>query len=207
MMNGNFFLSRVSGCIAILFLAGLTGLYAQDVSWAYSDGTPIDSGSKPAEKAPPEVLSRHFRDLQLGMGLDDLKTALAKDSYFNFRGDRDVSLLPAREQSLVETTGSLFIKRAFFQLREGKLFTMAFTMDTNQIDHYSIFTHFVQKYGEPTSLSPKESVWENDDTRIAIERPLTIKYIDKHVFNDIINESAVDESAHVWLRQDFINEF
>ena len=152
-------------------------------------------------------LPRQFRELTLGMSLDDLKTALLRDDYFNFRGDRDVSFLPAREQSLVETTGFSFIRRAFFQLRDGEVFIMSFTLNTQMIDHFSIFTQFVERYGQPSYLDPTISVWETEETRIAIERPLTVKYIDKIVFNDILNESGLIESGHVRLRQDFINEF
>jgi hypothetical protein len=152
-------------------------------------------------------LPRQFRQLSLGMGLDELKAALLIDNYFLFRGDRDVSLLPAREQSLVETTGSSFIRRAFFQLRDGEVFIMAFTLNTAIIDHYSVFMQFTEKYGEPSYLDPRMAVWETEETRIAIERPLTVKYIDKVVFNDIINESGLIESGHVRLRQDFLNEF
>ena len=189
------------------FLAVFSGFQAQEPSWVYSDGTPINTDTEPAENTEKAALPRQFRELALGMGLDELKNALSKDTYFNFRGDRDVSLLPSGEQSLVETTGSLFIRRAFFQFRDSELFIMAFTMDTNQMDHYSVFSAFVNKYGQPGYLDPKESVWENEDTRIAIERPLTVKYIDKRVFNDIISESAVIESGYVQLRQDFLDEF
>ena len=152
-------------------------------------------------------LPRQFRQLSLGMPLDDLKAALLIDDYFLFRGDRDVSFLPAREQSLVETTGASFIRRAFFQLRDGEVFIMAFTLNTAIIDHYSVFTQFTEKYGQPSYLDPRMAVWETEETRIAIERPLTVKYIDRVVFNDIINESGLIESGHVRLRQDFLNEF
>jgi hypothetical protein len=152
-------------------------------------------------------LPRQFRELTLGMSLDELKEGLLKDGLFQFRGDRDVSFLPAREQSLVETTGLSFIKRAFFQLRDAQVFIMAFTLNTEIIDHYSIFTQFVEKYGQPSYLDPSVAVWETEETRIAIERPLTVKYIDRVVFNDIVNESGLIESGHVRLRQDFINEF
>jgi hypothetical protein len=154
-----------------------------------------------------EDLPRQFRELSLGMKLDDLKAALLSDDYFNFRGDRDVSFLPIREQSLVETTGSLFIRRAFFQLRDGEVFIMSFSLNSEIIDHYSVFTQFVEKYGQPSSLDPRSAIWETDETRIAIERPLTVKYIDKTVFNDIVNESGLLESSQVRLRQDFLNEF
>jgi len=183
--------NRTLHIFAFLFFAGLIGIWGQDA---------------PAAPTAPE-LPRQFRAFSLGMSLDDLTDKLAGDAMFNFRGDRDVSFLPLREQSLVETTGSSFIKRAFFQLRDGAVFIMAFNLNTSVIDHYSIFTQLKEKYGEPSWLNPQEAVWETDDTRIAVERPLTVKYIDKTVFNDIINESGLIESGQVKLRQDFLNEF
>lgn len=159
------------------------------------------------EEEAEDTLPRQFRQLSLGMTLDDLKISLLADGHFNFRGDRDVSFLPARDQSLVETTGSSFIRRAFFQLRDGEVFIMSFTLNTQLIDHYSVFTQFVENYGQPSYLDPRMAVWETEQTRVAIERPLTVKYIDKIVFNDIVNESGLIESGQVRLRQEFLNEF
>jgi len=161
--------------------------------------------SEPEKEEMP--LPRQFRELALGMGMDDLKTNLLRDSYFNFRGDRDVSFLPEREQSLVETTGNSFVRRAFFQLRDGQVFIMSFSLNIELIDHYSIFTQFTEKYGQPVYLDPRTAIWETEETRIAIERPLTVKYIDKIVFNDILNESSLIESSQVKRRQDFLDEF
>jgi hypothetical protein len=118
-----------------------------------------------------------------------------------------VSFLQAPQQSLVETTGFSFIKRSFFQLNEGELFIMAFTMNTELIDHYSVFTALTEKYGQPDSLSPQQSVWEDGATRVALERPLTIKYIDLEVFNGIVGEAAVEETRELRLRQEFIDAF
>jgi hypothetical protein len=84
---------------------------------------------------------------------------------------------------------------------------MSFSLNTDIIDHFSVFTQFVEKYGQPSFLDPRSAIWETDETRIAIERPLTVKYIDKVVFNDIVNESGLIESSQVRLRQDFLNEF
>ena len=168
----------------------------------FSEGVQAQQNAEQTLKLPTQ-----FRQLYLGMSLDDLKTTLLGDNYFNFRGDRDVSLLPVREQSLVETTGSSFIRRAFFQLRDGSVFIMSFSLNTQIIDYYSVFTQFTQKYGEPSYLDPRTAIWEMDETRVAIERPLTVKYIDKIVFDDIVNESGLVESGQVRLRQDFINEF
>jgi len=196
-MNQHFRRIVLLMCLFALFVIGLPVIWAQE--------TPAAQGNAASEEK--KELPRQFREITLGMSLDELKAALENDLLFNFRGDRDVSFLPAREESLVEITGSTFIKRAFFQLRDGALFIMAFTLNTSMMDHYSVFTDLVGKYGAPTYLDPKEAVWESEELRVSIERPLTIKYIDKKVFDDIINESSLIETKRVQQRQEFLNEF
>ena len=167
----------------------------------------IPSRTGPAITPGSDPLPRSYRKFRLGMSLDDLKNELTDDGFFEFRGDRDVSFLPAREENLVETTGLSFIRRAFFQLKSGQVFIMAFSLDTERIDHYSVFTSLIKKYGEPNSLNPRESVWENEGTRVSLERPLTIKYIDMTVFREIMGDSRAEETREVFLRQGFLNEF
>ncbi|MDR2144628.1 MAG: hypothetical protein LBP29_09695 [Treponema sp.] len=167
----------------------------------------IPGPARPAPVENPAPLPRAFRQLRLGMSLDELKEALAVDGLFVFRGDRDVSFLPVKEENLVETTGLSFIRRAFFQLRDGKVFIMAFSLDPDMVDHYSVFTTLRKKYGDPGSLNPGQAVWESGETRVSIERPLTVKYIDMEVFNRIIGESKAEESSQVFLRQGFLDEF
>ena len=167
----------------------------------------IPSRTGPAITPGSEPLPRGFRKLRLGMSLDELKDELTNDGLFEFRGDRDVSFLPAREENLVETTGLSFIRRAFFQLRSGQVFIMALSLDTQRMDHYSVFVSLVKRYGEPTSLNPHESVWEDEETRVSLERPLTVKYIDMAVFRQIIDNSRAEETHEVFLRQGFLNEF
>jgi hypothetical protein len=139
------------------------------------------------------------------MSLEELKTALAEDGLFSFRGDRDVSFLPDPQQYLVETTGLSFVKRAFFQLHGGELFIMAFSMNTDLVDYYSVFTALTGKYGEPTDLSPRQSVWENGGVRLALERPLTVKYIDLEIFDGIVGDSSVEKTQELLMRQEFID--
>ena len=155
----------------------------------------------------PEPVPRQFRELLLGMSLDELKLALRGEDLFRFRGDRDVSFLPVREETLVETTGLSYIRRAYFQLAGGAVYIMSFSLDTRMMDHYSVFTSFVKKYGEPISLSPGEAVWESDDTRVSIERPLTVKYIDMIVFNRLIEESKNNEMRELLRREEFLADF
>jgi hypothetical protein len=166
----------------------------------------IPGAPPPGEEGSP-VLPRSFRGFSLGMDPEELKSALREDELLRFRGDRDVSFLPVREQSLVETTGFSFIRRAFFQLRGDELFIMAFSLDPGLIDHYSVYTSFVRKYGEPKFIDPKQAVWESGDTRVSIERPLTVKYIDMRVFNEVIAESETRQSKEMLLREEFLDDF
>jgi len=178
-------------------------LYAQDI---IEHDIP---GPERRSLAPefPEDLPRQFRLLSLGMPLDELKTALTRDSLFTFRGDRDVSFLPVREQTLVETTGLSYIRRAYFQLVSENVYIMSFSLDTRFMDHYSVFTTFVKKYGEPLTLSPGEAVWDDGETRVSIERPLTVKYIDRTVFDRLIEESRTQERLELLLREEFLADF
>ena len=182
-------------CLFASFLLLPMGIGAQE---AADNGANGEAGT---------TLPRQFREIFLGMSLDELKDALQNDDLFNFRGERDVSFLPIREESLVETSGSSFIRRAFFQLRDGAVFIMSFTLNTGLIDHHSMFTELSQKYGPPSYLNPQEAVWETEDTRVALERPLTVKYIDRRVFDDILSESMLIESRRAQLRQEFLDEF
>jgi len=155
----------------------------------------------------PEEVPRQFRGIALGMALDELKSALTADSLFSFRGDRDVSFLPVREETVLETTGLSYIRRAFFQLTQGAVYIMSFSLDTRKIDHYSVFTSFIKKYGEPLVLSPTEAAWESETTRVAIERPLTVKYIDKTVFGRLLEESKASDSLEILHRENFLADF
>jgi hypothetical protein len=186
------------GYSALFFLA-IAAVYAQDAPEA---AVPDDGGT-----AAPQALPVKFRGFELAMGIDELKTNLAADPYFAFRGDRDVSFLPLARQNLVESAGNGFIRRAFFQLKDDTVFIMSFSLDTERIDHYSVYTAFVEKYGEPRSLSPREAVWETESTRISIERPLTVKYIDRAVFDTLVEQSGAARAHQDELRDDFINDF
>jgi len=189
--------------IGILFILTALQGYAQD-TFEYLIPAP-----PPVSIVPefPEPLPRQFRGFSLGSSLETLEAALVRDHLLHFRGPRDVSFLPIREQTLVETTGSSFIRRAHFQLDNEIVYIMSFTLDTRLVDHFSVFTAFVRRYGEPVILNPREAVWESGETRVSIERPLTVKYIDRLVFDRLIEESRELDNWQLFLREDFLADF
>ena len=153
--------------------------------------------------APPDS----FRGIALGMELQSVKDRLMEDPFFDYRGDPDVSLLPQTLEELIECSGFSYIRRAYFQFHEKRLYIMILVLDESRLDHYSLFTTLADKYGAFSSLSPQKVVWESEDTVFSLERPLTVKYVDRQVFESLKEESRAEEDLREISRRRFLEEF
>ena len=193
---------RAIATATLLFLSA-TGPIAS--AQEASSAAPATTAPATEEEAP--AVPRSFRDIELGMSMDEVQAALAADGIFVYRGAPDVSLLPRPDESLIEVAGMSFVRRAFFQFYEGKLFVMIFALNEKEMDHYSVFTSLSTKYGKPDSLSPSESVWVDGATRMSVERPLAVKYIDMAVFDALKAKGQAQESYEQILRADFLGGF
>ena len=167
----------------------------------------VTSPAKTNGQQVKAALPAEYRSIRLGMGIDAVKEALKQDAVFGYRGERDVSLLPTENRSLIESAGSYFISRSWFQFYKDNLYTMIFKLNTDTVDYYSVYSKFCEKYGEPASINPQRAVWENEHTRVVIERPLIVKYIDLMVFNELISQSTTEKAASETNRQNFIDGF
>ena len=65
----------------------------------------------------------------------------------------------------------------------------------------------IEKYGEPGLIDQKKAIWENEGVRLVLERPLTIKYIDTVVFNEIIASRNKKTALSDESRANFVNAF
>jgi hypothetical protein len=138
------------------------------------------------------------------MDRDAVIAELQKESLFLYRGPEDVSLLPSPNQSLIDVAGISFVKRAYFQFYSGALWVMIYVLDPEKIDHYTIFTSLSAKYGNPAILDPRESRWEDGATRLALERPLSLRYVDMAVLAKLAEGARAAESAAEIDRADFL---
>jgi hypothetical protein len=190
--------------VLLFFFSAAVFVSAQEEDGQYDYGQYGDNSAGTMFIPEPP---RSYRTVTLGMELENLKEALKEDEFYEFRGDRDVSFLPLSSEDLIETFGTSFVQRAAFQLRNETLYIFTLNLNTRLVDHYSVFTTFVERYGQPSYLDPQEAVWESDTTRVSIERPLTVKYIDKELFNDMLYNSKIIESREVQQREEFLNGF
>ncbi|PKL07780.1 MAG: hypothetical protein CVV51_12365, partial [Spirochaetae bacterium HGW-Spirochaetae-7] len=190
-------ISAKPAVLAFTFLLGVASASSQTPFSPPSGASPALAATAPAALAVPAetvAVPRSFRKIELGMTMDAVKEVLASDGLFSYRGDVDVSLLPRPDESLIEVSGLSFVRRAFFQFYSGKLFVMIFLLNEKEIDHYSVFTSMSDKYGKPGNLSPSESVWSDAATRLSVERPLAVKYIDMAVFDALKAAGASEVS-------------
>lgn len=148
-----------------------------------------------------------YKEIQLGQTVEEVREILEKDSSFGFRGERDVSLLPTEERVLIETSGSSFFDRCWFQFYEGKLYSIILNINPERMDYFSMFKTFTQKYGGPTFLNPNKSEWKNENVILSLEKPLTVKYLDVQVFNTFQEKSEKATSTEDYLRQKFLESF
>ena len=164
-----------------------------------------------AQESVPEGAAveppRGFRSVQLGMELEQVKQLLIEDPLFDYRGDPDISFLPLPPQTLIETSGSSFIRRAYFQFEEDLLYIIILSMDPDRLDYYTLYSTLSGKYGQPTSLDPTEAVWQFEGLRLSIERPLNVKYIDSKVFEALKEEGQVQEDLWEISKDNFLRQF
>lgn len=156
-------------------------------------------------------IPRGYKNIQLGMSLEETKENLIKNSEFGFHGDRDVSLVPGTNKVLIETDAESghsysFLTRCWFQFYDDELFIITININQEKMDYYSIFTTLSQKYGNPTELSPKSATWKNDDVTMILEKPLSLKYIDNNIFDKTLNYSNIQNSPTEITREMFLED-
>ena len=67
-------------------------------------------------------------------------------------------------------------------------------LDPKRLDWYTMYTTLSARYGEADSVSPAGAVWSSGEVRLSLERPLTVKYIDRPVFERLQEKGRAQES-------------
>ena len=67
-----------------------------------------------------------------------------------------------------------------------------------------MFTALCKKYGEPVSVTPEKSVWQDGSTAMSLERPLTLKYVDQKTFDELKSKSLVLPSGKERTQEMFL---
>jgi hypothetical protein len=204
--------ARFCFVVSLILLIASAGLFCQEVPPAAD--APVDAEADVfADAAAGESdsaegeLARGFRNLLLGMEMEAAKDELMADPWFIFRGGPDVSMLLTPNESLIDCRGSSYIRRAVFQFDRQQLFVITLMIDPTRSDYYSLFVTLQERFGEFVSLSPEAVIWDDGQTRLSLERPLTVKYIDRTVFDRKRAEARTGDDLLEQSHRDFLNQF
>ena len=164
-------------------------------------------GAQTGDTESGKSIPRAYRGISLGMNPDAVKNLLLQDSWFDYRGEADVSLLERPRASLIDAGGSLFITRGLFQFEEEALSAIMLELNPETIDWFTVYTTLEGRYGTPVDLNPSKAWWEDGNTRLALERPLTVKYLDLGVFEAARTAESDRIAWREQARKEFLDEF
>ncbi|MCL2293385.1 MAG: hypothetical protein FWC36_00735 [Spirochaetes bacterium] len=153
------------------------------------------------------TLPTGFMNINLGMSMAEVRQELAENPYFDYRGEPDVSMLLTRNQHLIETAGRSFIRKAYFQFYEDRLFIITLVLNPERIDFFTMYTNFEERFDRPIRIDPSGAFWENNEVSLSIERPVTIKYMDRRVLDRLAAERREVEDRSRRIKEEFLNLF
>ena len=136
-----------------------------------------------------------YRSIRLGMTLEEAKENLQKDYIFNYRGERDVSLLTGKNQTIIETSGDTWLENCWFQFYNNELYSIIINFNPTYFDYNSIYNTLNDSYGIHTEMDPKHVIWEDSDITMSLERPISVKYLDNKIFEEIRELSMIEETV------------
>lgn len=148
-----------------------------------------------------------FAGIRIGDELEAVKENLRGNPHFHFRGDRDISFLPLRPEVLIDSQGALYVQRGLFQFHRDQLYIITLYLNPARADYYSLFTTLTEKYGPPVELDPSAAVWESESLRLSLEKPLTVKYLGRKVFDELKAAGAAEKSVEDLSRARFLELF
>lgn len=154
-----------------------------------------------------EVLQRGFRALTLGLPFETLQDRLKEDSFFFYRGEPDVSMHLTSGEYVIDVRGRRYLERGLFQFHQGELYIITLYPNRQLLDYFQIFERLRSRYGEPRDLDNRRAFWEDGTTRIELERPLIVRYLDLERFLERRQERQIREALEDVSREQFLESF
>lgn len=152
-----------------------------------------------------EPLQNGYKSYILGMGQDEIEEELSNSSEFNIIREEILSVRMEPDTDIISTEGYGFVTRAYFHFNNEKLFQIYLIIDEQKVGYYPILKTYINKYGNPSSFSPDRAVWENNEVMVILEKPCTLKYVDKKVWDSLLSKDHTTDTVFDKIRRDFID--
>ena len=172
---------------------------------------------------PKQDLKRSFIGIELGQTMEQFRQQISKkenkdedtlpDGYYHFLYDQYLSEIEEGRQTLIEVQGNGFVDKGLFQFvvlgedSEPKLVAITIFLDSQWSSYDQIFGKLKDNYGNPNQLSPQQSIWQNDQTIIRLEKQLRYKILDKMYLDQLKAKQQKVFDLHEYRYEQFLEKF
>ena len=115
-----------------------------------------------------------------------------------------MSLLSRPNEQIIETEGAQYLKQGIFQFNDKILYSITLVFNPSLMDFSTLFSTLEGKYGPFTALNPSSVMWEDDEVRMILEKPATLKYLHRPTFEALAQEARRGESLQALSKSDFL---
>ncbi len=151
------------------------------------------------------VLSNGYKEIRLGMTLEEVRQIINSMPEFNPIREEILQIRIEPDKQILTTEGYSFVSKAYFHFDNDRLYQILLKFNQNKIGYFNLLSTFRSRFGEPAFINPSKSYWQNERVRITIEKPATIKYLDRQIWNSIIGSGNQEDSDFIILRNDLLN--
>lgn len=155
----------------------------------------------------PTAISNGFEVFKMGMNRKTVQDKLYQSKLFYYQGEPEVTMTKNPAETLLNCQGRGIVKKGTFHFYKGRLFVITLILNPEEIDYYTLFTRFTKRFGDPKKMSPKSALWENKKTRLGLEKPLAIRFVDAEIFDSMEKKGKIKENVKVKTREDFLELF
>jgi len=174
------------------------------MTWLLNAGAQETSAEVSAEAGE---LPSGFMNITLGMDIESVKKELESNSWFDYRGEPDVSMLMSGQQQLIESRGYSFISKGYFQFYNERLFIITLVFDSERLDFYTMHSMLESKYGKASRIDPNGAYWDSNTVNFHLEKPLSLKYMDKKALDEISEGRKEIEDKGKRIKEEFLKLF
>ncbi len=169
-----------------------------------------------AKKQQGPALTRGYRGIKLGMKLDNVRKILKKDRLLEIDIRTDFGDLDEEPYHILKARNVPYITSVYYQFGTTKsikqqLFAIIIHFNKEYNDFFRLFEKMKKKYGKPNMFTPNMATWHNKTTKIILNSPATVKYIDIQLYRTMQREYSymrhryfppTDEAANKELTDD-----
>ena len=158
---------------------------------------------------PPVIveLPQGFDRFRFGMSSDMVEALIVESSYLDANLEDAISRLPRSVIRVLSVTGKSYVSNAHFQFDESGLISIILNLNDKLLDHFALYSHLTDRYGESDALHPRRIEWRSPTVILRLERPLTVKYIVRSSLERRQENAAARSSETDISREDFIELF